>query len=202
MATSKMRGFTLMEMMITMSVFMTVAGLFYIGAQPVLKEARVSQAYNLTLAAMRQARDAAVAQRQVYFVTFTNNTAPNTVTITQASTGNVVTTFSLPSDVFYQVLPQFPTSQVAFPMTPDAFGQGATPIDFDQGIPAGVKNVVYFQPDGSAQDVNGNLNNGVIYVARTGDYYSARALTVWCATGRLRGWRMDTQGATYYWRYQ
>ena len=202
MATYKMRGFTLMEMMITMSVFMTVAGLFYIGAQPVIKEARVGEGYNMTLGAMRQARDAAVAQRRAYFVTFTNNTAPNTVTITQASTGNVMNTYSLPSDVFYQVLPQFPKSQVAFPMTPDAFGAGATPIDFDQGIVGGAKNVVYFQPDGSAQDVNGNLNNGVVYVARTGDYYSARALTVWGATGRLRGWRMDQQGGTYYWRYQ
>lgn len=202
MATCKMRGFSLIEMTITMTVFMMVAGLFFIGVQPALKETRVSQAYNMTLAAMRQARDAAVAQRQVYFVTLNNNVAPNTITITQASTGTVITSFSLPTDVFYQVLPLFPTSQNAFPMTPDGFGVGAVPIDFDQGIAGGVQNVVYFQPDGSSQDVNGNLNNGVVYVARTGDYYSARALTVWGATGRLRGWRMDMQGATYYWRYQ
>jgi prepilin-type N-terminal cleavage/methylation domain-containing protein len=197
-----MRGFSLVELMITMTVFMMVSGLFFIGVQPSLKEARVGQAYNLTLAALRQARDSAVAQRQAYFVTLNNNVAPNTITITQVSTGNVITSFSLPTDVFYQVLPQFPTSQTVFPMTPDGFGVGATAIDFDQGIPNPVRNVVYFQPDGSAQDQNGNLNNGVVYVARTGDYYSARALTVWGATGRLRGWRMDMQGATYYWRYQ
>ena len=202
MATGKMRGFTLVELTIAMTVFLIASGLLFMGVQPALKEARVGQAYNTTLAAMRLARDSAVAQRQTYFVTLNNNVAPNTITITQGSTGVVVNTYTLPTDVLYQVLPQFPTSPVAFPMTPDGFGIGATPIDFDQGIAGGVQNVVYFQPDGSAQDVNGNFNNGVVYVARTGDYYSARALTVWGATGRLRGWRMDTQGAVHYWRYQ
>jgi len=202
MATGKMRGFTLVEMMIAMTVFLIVSGLLFMGTQPALKEARVSQAYNTTLAAMRLARDSAVAQRQIYFVTLNNNAAPNTITITQGSNGVVVNTYTLPTDVTYQVLPLFPTSQAAFPMTPDGFGTGATAIDLDQGIAGGVQNVVYFQPDGSAQDVLGNFNNGVVYVARTGDYYSARALTVWGATGRVRGWRMDQQGAVYYWRYQ
>jgi len=202
MATGKMRGFSLVEMMITMVVFLVVAGLFFIGVQPAIKEGRVSQAYNATLAAMRLARDSAVAQRQTYYVTLNNTVNPNTITITQGSTGIAVNSYNLPTDVTYEVLPNFPTSQVNFPMTPDGFGTGATAIDFDQGIAGGAKNVVYFQPDGSAQDVNGNLNNGVVYVARASDYYSARALTVWGATGRLRGWRMDTQGTTYYWRYQ
>jgi len=202
MATGKVRGFSLLEMVITMTVFMIAAAVILMGVQPALKEARVSEAYNFTLAAMRQARDASVAQRQVFYVTFNNNVAPNTITITQGSTGNVVNRFTLPTDVFYQVLPNFPTNQNAFPTTPDGFGVGAAAIDFDQNVAGRVPNVVYFQPDGSAQDLNGNLNNGVVYVARTGDYYSARALTLWGATGRLRGWRMDMQGATYYWRYQ
>ena len=197
-----MRGFSLVEMMVTMTVFIIASGLVFIGGQVELKEARVSEAYNFTLGAMRQARDSAVAQRQTFFVTLNNNVLPNTISITQASTGNVVNSFTLPIDVFYQTLPQFPTSQVGFPQTPDGFGTGVVPIDFDQGIAGGVKNVIYFQPDGSAQDVNGNINNGVVYVARTGDYYSARALTVWGATGRLRGWRMDQQAGAYYWRYQ
>jgi len=202
MARGKMRGFSLVETMVTMTVFIIASGLVFIGVQPEIKEARVGGAYNTTLAAMRLARDSSVAQRQVYFVTLNNNVVPNTVTITQGSTGTVVNTYTLPIDVAYQVLAQFPTNPAGFPQTPDGFGVGATPIDFDQGIAGGVKNVVYFQPDGSAQDINGNINNGVVYVARAGDPYSARALTLWGATGRLRGWRMDQQGATYYWRYQ
>jgi len=202
MATGKMRGFSLVELLITLTVLLIVSGLLIMGIQPSLKQGRVNQAYNTTLAAMRLARDTAVAQRQTYFVTLNNTVAPNTVTITRGANGAVINTYSLPTDVTYQVLPLFPTSQTVFPMTPDGFGAGATAIDLDQGIAGGAKNVVYFLPDGSAQDVNGNFNNGVVYVARTGDYYSARALTVWGATGRLRGWRMDTQAGTYYWRYQ
>ncbi len=57
-----------------------------------------------------------------------------------------------------------PTSPNAFPKTPDGFGVGTTAIDFDQGIAGGVKNVIYFYPDGSAQDAAGNINNGVVYL--------------------------------------
>ena len=64
-----------------------------------------------------------------------------------------------------------------------------TAIDFDQGIVAGAKNVIYFYPDGSAADVLGNVNNGVVYIARPGFIDSSRAITLWGATGRLRGWR-------------
>jgi Tfp pilus assembly protein FimT len=204
MARKKNLGFSLVELLIALTVFMIASGLLIMGVQPSLKEARVSQAYNTTLAAMRLARDTAVAQRQSYYVTLNNTVAPNTITVTQGATGVVIDTYSLPSDVKYQVLPLFPTSQVNFPLTPDSFGNGSTAVAFDQGVAGGAPNVVYFQPDGSAQDVNGNFNNGVVYVARTGDYYSARALTVWGATGRLRGWRMDTQtgSGTYYWRYE
>jgi len=202
MARGKMRGFSLIETMISMTVFLIASGLVFIGVQPAIQEGRVSQAYNTTLAAMRLARDSSVAQRQVYFVTLNNNVSPNTITITQQSTGTVVNSYLLPTDVFYQVLAQFPTQQSGFPQTPDGFGVGAAPIEFDVGVAGGVTNMVYFQPDGSAQDVNGNINNGVVYVARASDPYSARALTLWGATGRLRGWRMDQQGVTYYWRYQ
>jgi prepilin-type N-terminal cleavage/methylation domain-containing protein len=202
MAAGKMRGFTLVELMITLTVFLIATMMITMAVQPALREGRVSQGYNMTLAAMRLARDTSVAQRQIYYVTLNNAVTPNTVTITQGSTGIVINTYTLPSDVAYQVLPQFPTSQTQFPTTPDGFGVGVTAIDLDQGIAGGAKNVVYFYPDGSAKDVNGNFNNGVVYVARAGDYYSARALTAWGATGRLRGWRMDTKAGTYYWRYQ
>jgi len=49
-------------------------------------------------------------------------------------------------------------------------------------------------PDGSAHDVNGNLNSGIVYVARNGDLYSSRAITLYGATGRIRGWRLLSSG--------
>jgi len=92
-----------------------------------------------------------------------------------------------------------------FPTTPDGFGVGATAIDFDQGVAGGVKNVIYFYPDGSAEDVNGNVNNGVVYLALLGNagyFKSSRAITLWGATGRVRAWRLESNAGAYYWRQQ
>jgi prepilin-type N-terminal cleavage/methylation domain-containing protein len=203
LATQKVRGFSLIEMMITMSILLIASAIATLSIQPALKATRVNAGYNTVLGVLRQARDNSIAQRQVLIITFNNAAVPNTVTVTQGLTGNVLNTYSMPSDVAFQVVAGFPTSQVGFPLTPDAFGNGATAIDFDQNIVGGVKNTIYFQPDGSAQDLNGSINNGVVYIARNGDLSTARAITVWGATGRLRGWHLYTNaGGTYYWRQQ
>ena len=46
------------------------------------------------------------------------------------------------------------------------------------------------------------LNNGVVYIARTGFIDTSRAITLWGATGRLRGWRAYKNAGKYYWRQQ
>ncbi len=192
-----MRGFSLLEMMAVIAIGLIISVMALVTLQPTLRYTRVTNAYNITLMAMRQARDTAISQRQVYFVTFTHNAVPpDQITITQGATGAVVNTFTIPNDTAFRV-------QVGLPgagSTPDNFGTGALAIDFDQGIGGGNKNVVYFYPDGTVEDVNGNLNNGVIYVARTNDLYSSHAITVWGATGRLRGWRLYNKTGVPYWR--
>jgi prepilin-type N-terminal cleavage/methylation domain-containing protein len=193
----RMRGFSLLEMMAVISIGLVVSVMAMVTLQPTLKYTRETNAYNITLMAMRQARDTAVAQRQVYFVTFTHNTIPpDQITITQGATGNVVSTFSIPNDVAFQAQTGLPGAG----STPDNFGGGALAIDFDQGVAGGAKNIVYFYPDGTAEDVAGNLNNGVIYIARTNDLYSSHAITLWGATGRLRGWRLYLNSGVKYWR--
>jgi hypothetical protein len=166
------------------------------GIQPALLYSRVNNAYNITLAAIRQTRDFAVAQRQQYFVTFSNAAVPNTITITQTGNGNVVTTYPRPTDVTYSVVTAIPTAANA---VPDGFGSGTAAIAFDQGVAGGVTNMIYFMPDATAQDVNGNINN-VIYISRANQLYSSHAITVGGATGRLRGWRLYSNAGTPYWR--
>jgi prepilin-type N-terminal cleavage/methylation domain-containing protein len=193
----RMRGFSLLEMIAVIAIGLVISVMALITLQPSLKYTRETEAYNITLGAMRQARDTAIAQRQVYFVTFIHNTIPpDQVTITQGATGNVMYTFSIPNDVAFQVQTGLPGTG----NTPDNFGAGGTAIDFDQGVAGGAKNVVYFYPDGTGEDVVGNMNNGVIYIARTNDLYSSRAITEWGATGRLRGWRLYQISGTPYWR--
>jgi prepilin-type N-terminal cleavage/methylation domain-containing protein len=202
MRSGRMRGFSLIEMMVVVAIILVVLAFSIVAIQPSLKQGNVTEAYNQTLMALRQARDLSVAQRQIYFVTLSNTAVPNSITITQGSTGTLMNTYYLPSNVSFDVEGGIPTSQTTFPMTPDSFGIGATPIDFDQGVAGGAKNVIYFYPDGSAQDVNGNVNNGVVYLAMPGFINTSRAITLWGATGRLRGWHIYLSGAKYYWRQQ
>jgi prepilin-type N-terminal cleavage/methylation domain-containing protein len=200
MGSPRMRGFSLIEMMTVVTLVLIVTGIAVTGIQPALKYSRVNNAYNTTLAAIRQTRDFAVSQRQEYSVTFNNAVSPNTITITQITqtgTNNAVTTYQLPIDVTYTAVSGIPTAPNA---VPDGFGAGATAIDFDQGIAGGIQNVIYFLPDGTGQDINGNINNGVIYIARAGELYSSHAITVWGTTGRIRGWKLYGDAGTPIWR--
>jgi len=205
MQSRKMRGFSMVEMMIVVALIVIVTGFSVMTIQPSLKAGHVTEGFNQTLMALRQAREFSVAQRQIYFVTLSNAAVPNTITITQGSTGTVTATYSLPPDVGFITYPGLPTSQGAFPTTPDLFGIGTTAIDFDQGIAGGVKNVIYFYPDGSAEDAIGNVNNGVVYLALLGNagyVATSRAITLWGATGRLRGWHIYSNAGQWYWRQQ
>lgn len=202
MSSRRARGFSLIEMMVVVTLILIVLAFSIMAIQPALRQTHLTSGYNQTLTALRQARDISVAQRQIYFVTLNNAVQPNTITVTQGSTGTVVSSYALPTDVTFDAEPGLPNSPIVAPTTPDGFGTGATAIDFDQGIVAGAKNVIYFYPDGSAADALGNVNNGVVYIARTGFVDSSRAITLWGATGRLRGWRAYKNGAKYYWRQQ
>jgi prepilin-type N-terminal cleavage/methylation domain-containing protein len=197
MGSRRMRGFSLIELMIVVTIILVVTGVAFMGIQPALRFSRVNNAYNITLAAIRQTRDFAIGQRQEYSVTFSNASVPNTITITQTGNGNVVDTYTLPTDVTYSIVAGIPTAANA---VPDGFGSGATAIGFDQGVAGGVQNAIYFMPDGTGQDVNGNVNNGVIYISQDGQLYSSHAITVWGATGRLRGWRLYNNAGAPYWR--
>lgn len=193
---SPSRGFTLLELLIVISILIVATVISVMSLQPALKQARVNNAYNTVLGALRQARDTSVNQRAVYILSFI---PPGTITITQGDTGIVTATYSLPFDISFRAEPGIPNTAAT---TPDQFGTGSAAIDFDQNVSGGIKTQIYFQPDGSAQDVNSNINNGVVYIARPGDLYSSRAITVWGATGRLRGWRLYNGGGVNAWRKQ
>src|SRR5579872_5942164 len=152
-------GFSLLEMMIVVAIGLTATAIGVLSLQPMLKLGHVTEAYNTTLGAIRQARELSVANQKTYVVSFNKTTVlPNTVTITQASTNTLIATYPLPMDTAFDNEPGIPTSSTAPPVVPDGFGAGAKPIHFDIGIGSGSTSI-YFQPDGSGQDINGNINN-------------------------------------------
>jgi prepilin-type N-terminal cleavage/methylation domain-containing protein len=192
------RGFTMIELLIVMAVLMITIGIGFITLQPAIQQIRVTNAYNTTLMTMRRAREISIGQRRTYIVTFNNAVVPNTVTIAPASAtpGGLNVVYSLPNDVIMTTMATYPNPG------PDGFGIGTTAIDFDQAVGGGIKTSIYFNPDGSAQDVNNNINNGVIYMGRTGQLYSSTAITLWGATGRLRGWKLVNVGGVPTWKQQ
>jgi len=199
-------GFSLLEMVIVIAISFTLLVVSVVSLEPLLKMQRVTNSYNMTLAALRQARDNAISQRTAYQVTFTQTTTPPvvttiTVTATTSFTGDLPTaTYQYPNDVFFLVPPTGTTP-------PDSFGTGGNAVDFGYtaASSAGGQTSFYFCPDGSAQTAStcsgaGNWDGGVVYLARSvTDTESYRAVDLFGATGRLHGWRLYPSGSGYQW---
>ena len=200
-------GFSLLELMITVSLALVMGGVTFIYLTPQLNQSHMNSAYDTTLMAMRNTRNLAITQSHEYYVNFNpagfpagtiqvEYQPPLVVGALAAPPIQQVNTYSIPADVTFNVQAGFPAA------TPDGFGAGATAIDFETqaGVPL---NYVVFYPDGSAQDNLGNLVSGVVYMTRVGDsIYTSRAVTVWGATGRIRGWRLDQVAGVATWVQQ
>jgi prepilin-type N-terminal cleavage/methylation domain-containing protein len=200
MASRKQNGFSLLELAIAIAVSMILAAAVTVTMQTTFKQQLVNDAYNTTLTTLRRARDQAAADMRVYVVTFNPPTAGNggSIVVTQNTVGGtVLMTSYLPAQVTYHLEPGIPNTIAT---TPDGFGTGANIFDFDQPPSgAGGGNVIYFQPDGSAQDALGNVNNGVVYLGTPGQLPTCRAVTLWGYTGRIRGWQLVDVSNVWSW---
>lgn len=208
MRSGTQRGFSLLEMLAAVAISLTLAGITVMALVPVLNGRDITTGYNDTLTTLRRARDQAAGDMRTYVVTLTT---PGTITVQESvstngtcqipPTGNVLLTTVLPSDVSFSIQAGVPTSNTTAPMTPDQFGTAAYAIDFDQGYTPG-SNVICFNPDGTATDALGNINNGVVYLSMPNNLYSSRAITLWGSTGRIRGWRLYNVSGTNTWQQQ
>jgi type II secretory pathway pseudopilin PulG len=209
--TPGMRGFSLTEMAIVVGLILTLSAASVISLGPAMQSARTANAFNTVLTQMRDARQRAIQKREQYIVCFGAAATPagaltplglptaQSIQVyewpanTALSSAVQINRVELPFDIQFQTLGTFPI------ITPDNYGLGPPPINFDQ-IPAGsVPDQVVFQPDGSAHDWQGNLNNGIVYMARNNDPLSGRAITLFGASGATHGWRLVLQGAAYTW---
>jgi len=196
-------GFSLLELMMAVSISMILSAVTYVAMRPVLQRAHLESAYSTTLMALRTTRNLAITQSHEYYAVFNPGGFPPGTILVQYQPPPVagilpalqfVNTYTLPQDVTFDVRPGLPAS------TPDGFGGGGVPIDFGQGLGAGNLNYLVFMPDGSARDALGNYNSGVLYMTRLGDtLYNTRAVSVWGVTGRVRGWRLTQNTGVPIW---
>src|ERR1043165_9406309 len=109
MSARKMRGFSVVEMMIVVASMMIVMGTAFIQIAPALKNAKAETALQTTLGQMRRAHELAVDRRQIYRVTFT---APRTIQLdrvdvdptTGAQAFVLQSTIDLPTDMSFSVV--------------------------------------------------------------------------------------------------
>jgi prepilin-type N-terminal cleavage/methylation domain-containing protein len=214
MPSTKQRGFSLLELMIVISISLILGGVTYMGMKPLLAQSHVNSAYETTLMALRNTRNLAITQQHEYYVNFNPGGFPAGTIQVQYQGPSVngvlpavqqVITYTIPTDTSFAVpgVTGFPTGASN---TPDGFGTGVNPIDFGQG--GGSLNYLVFMPDGSSQDSLGNFNSGIVYMTTTSatgtaQLLATRAVTVWGATGRVRGWTLNQTGATtFVWAQQ
>jgi len=185
------RGFSLLELLITVAIGITMAGVTFIAMMPLFKQNHIDQAYDTTLSVVRNYRNQSITQGKRYILIFT---APRTITVQYWGVAVpvnpapvTVATYTLPQDMQFAVQAGFPNPG------PDGFGTGAAAVTMNACAVTGTSCLIFY-PDGSAQDDLGNFNSGVIYITNpSSSIYSSRAITIFGSTGRVRGWRLYNQ---------
>ncbi len=211
--TQRQKGFSLLEMLIVVSIGFVLASVSFIAMLPLLNKTHIDSAYDTTLMVLRNTRHLAITQGHEYIVTFNPGGYAAGTILVQYQPGAVggiypppqlVATYTIPTDTSFATKTGFPAS------TPDGFGTAALALDFGytpMGGAGGSQSLV-FMPDGSARDGTspsngGSYSSGVLYLNRpTGPINDSRAITVWGATGRVRGWRLDAVAGVNTWVQQ
>jgi|SRR5579863_4475120 prepilin-type N-terminal cleavage/methylation domain-containing protein len=209
----KQRGFSLLEMLVVVGIGFILATISFVTMVPLLNKSHIDSAYETTLAVLRNTRHLAITQGHEYIVTFNPaGYAAGTIEVQYQPppSGGIypalqlVNTYTLPTDTSFAVQTGFPAS------TPDGYGTGIVPIDFGYTPSGGTGGspLIVFMPDGSARDGaspgnGGNYSGGVVYMTRpAGVITDSRAISVWGATGRIRGWHLYVVSGVKTWVQQ
>lgn len=178
------RGFSLLEMLVTIAIIMVVCGMAVFEVMPALRSAHMDAASALVQTQLRAARARAIGDRGEVIVTFST---AGTISTTAPNIANfLATTVPLPGDVQFYIYGGLPN-------TPDNFAPAGRAIDFDQAGAAGNSLKIRFEPNGSAIDDAGSANNGAVYIAEANNLGSQRAITLLGATSRVRTWRVTVK---------
>ena len=174
--TRSQQGFTLLEVMATLSVVAVVGSMATASMVGTRHSMQGDGAMRIVMSQLNTAREMAITQRRYMEVQFAGN---NTMRIVRHEiVGNattVVSTATLENNAIFALTP-------AVPDTPDAFGAGAA-VSFGQAV------TIMFGTDGTLIDANGSPVNGTVFLSIPTQSESTRAVTVLGATGRVRGYK-------------
>jgi prepilin-type N-terminal cleavage/methylation domain-containing protein len=177
------RGFTIIELMLAIAIGVIVVGMAMGGVPGMLKTSRADGGLATAVAGLRAARELSVSSRRNVQITFGTNTIVTTRVEYCASPCTPaltpVRTTTLEGRAEFRLMPNVPD-------TPDAFGM-ASATAFGSLTPP------MFTTDGSFINSTGDVLNGTLFIGVDADPLSARAITIFGATGATRLWRWNGQ---------
>ena len=174
---SAAEGFSLIEMMLVVAVGIILAAMAIPVSSNFISTTKADASVTATLDALTTARDRSVAERRNFEVAFTGN---NHIQITRDEVTSNGGGQTLISDTQLENGQQF-VKFAGLPDTPDGFGN-STAIYFSGPGPW------MFTSDGSFIDSNGDVSNGTIQLGVPNQTMTARAVTIYGATGLIRSW--------------
>jgi prepilin-type N-terminal cleavage/methylation domain-containing protein len=195
---SRARGFSLMELLISIIVSTILTAIAVVELQPAIQGLRADAAMAQVKSVLRQARETSIAERRDVAVFFV---PPSTISlfrfnILPGGGGQV-----LAGAPFLSVPMEGPTQFMTFAGeadTPDAFGIPPVPqgIMFN-GVVGGPPAGMQFQSDGTFISGAGTVINGTVFIGFPGTPSSSRAITIMGATGRIKAWH-GAPGTTWW----
>lgn len=171
------RGFSLLELLVVVGAGVILTGISVVSVLQTLPEIRANSAERGVKGALVFAREEALSGRRAIELQFLN---AQEIVITRVNLDNTRTELRrtlFEGNMVYRVYP-------ALPDTPDAFGP-STAVTFPNSR-------VVFTAEGTAVDGNGLPVSGTVFLGmQQSNTTTARATTVFGATGRIMGYRWD-----------
>jgi prepilin-type N-terminal cleavage/methylation domain-containing protein len=169
------RGFSLIELMLVVAILGTVAAMAALVSPAYVNHVRSESGLAQVVDVVKAARDTAIGSRRNVEIRFIGNNGIRIVRQDVPAGQTIIRTVEFEGRMRLQLVPGLPD-------TPDAFGNG-TPTAF------GPTPARMFTSEGTLVDSNGDPLNGSIFLADPAERNSARAITIFGATGAIRTWR-------------
>ena len=184
---SAQAGYSLIELMFVTGIMGVLIGIAVVQIGSSKQGLNGDGAMRVVLSQANQARELAITQRRNMRLSFTN---PNLVQIlreevpwpTPAGPPTLTTISSVPFEGGLKFLSIVSTA------TPENNGN-ASAVSFSNAN--GVATEIKFAPDGTLVDQKGDALNGTVFVAYPNQMLSARAVSFFGSTGRIRAYRWD-----------
>ena len=185
-------GYSLVELMIVTGVMSVITGIAVIQIGSTRQGLNGDGAMRVVVSQMNQAKQLAITQRRNMLVTFSND---NSVQILREEVpGPVVTTLSsVPFEGGLQMLKINALGDPPAPELPAPAASALAPaLVASSAVRFGANTTqARFSPEGTFIDQDGNALNGTLFVALPNQVMSARAITIFGSTGRIRAFRWD-----------